>query len=262
MLSVRAITAAVLGASMVAAAPGYNYGHQNYDKEHTTSTSSYYPHTSSSSYYLTSTWTTYYKGEDKYSTHKPVEKKYETTSSYYPSSTYESVSYTPEATYTPHAKCQTQLLNTDFGFSFSPVPIWKEPWVVGTCIGAGDCEFTGVEPFEESPLKFNEGGFMANKGATAQVGQSFTLCPRKYDYKVKFRSAVLGDWKGDENEVTFIASVGGELTRIDPIKLTKNKFGYVEIELPGSKKGGEGFVFFTGKTGEKNYLLVDHMSLI
>jgi hypothetical protein len=171
------------------------------------------------------------------------------------------VAAVPTYNYNPEPACQTQLKNADFGFSFSPVPIWKEPWVVGTCKGAGDCEFTGVQPFEGSPLNFTAGGFMANKGATAQVGQSFNLCARDYDYKIKFRSAVLGDL-AKETKVTFIVVVDGKLTRIDPIPLTKGYFGEHYIEIPGSKKGGKGFAFFTGATGKYDTLLVDDMRLV
>lgn len=170
-------------------------------------------------------------------------------------------SYTPAPTYAAEPACQTQLKNADFGFSFSPVPIWKEPWVVGTCKGAGDCEFTGVEPFKGSPLKFDAGGFVTGKGATAQVGQSFNLCPRGYDYKIKFRSAVLGELN-EATKVTFIIVVDGKLTSIDPIPLTKGYFGEYYIDIPGSKTGGKGFAFFTGATGPYDTLLVDDMRLV
>ena len=171
----------------------------------------------------------------------------------------------PAPTYVPTPECQTKLKNPNMDFSFSPVPIWKEPWVVGTCRGAGDCEFTGVKPFDGSPLDFNGGGHMTTKGATGQIGQSFNLCPGKYDYKLKIRSAVVGGegkYVAEGTEITMIIQVGEELLRVPPIPLTKGKFSDYVVDIPKSKAGGIGFAFWTAKTDKAETVLVDYVDLV
>jgi hypothetical protein len=181
-------------------------------------------------------------------------------------STTTSAAYYPAPTHAAAAaaQCQTKLRNPSMDFSFSPVPIWKEPWVVGTCKGAGNCEFAGETPFEGSPLRFHGGGHVTTAGAASQVGQSFTLCPAAYDYKLKIGSAVVGGHGGYAagTEITLIIQIGEAFVKTEPIPLTRGEFSEYVVEVPKSKAGGAGFAFWTAKAGEGETVLVDYVDFI